>query len=223
MFQSSQPAAAHCTQPGNRILHSIWLGPEYTTFHMAWPGIARFSMALFHHSKDLTSIPFLHRTRPLSPPTSNNVVRSLSLTAQFTSQTVLAQNLRNSRRPVSSIQTSNVHTASSQNSTFISANQQQRGALALLNSTVYIPYGGLAGDCEEYYGTVVGIPLLNTSAADAYLASPYKGGLWSAPGVTTDGSYIYGTTGTDTLKHNSYKLGLTSMERQVRDLPSTLL
>jgi len=82
-----------------------------------------------------------------------------------------------------------------QNSTFISANQQQRGALALLNSTVYIPYGGLAGDCEEYYGTVVGIPLLNTSAADAYLASPYKGGLWSAPGITTDGSYIYGTTG----------------------------
>lgn len=50
---------------------------------------------------------------------------------------------------------------------------------------------------------MVGIPLLNTSAADAYLASPYKGGLWSAPGITTDGSYIYGTTGTDTPKHAS--------------------
>ncbi len=35
--------------------------------------------------------------------------------------------------------------------------QQQRGALALEGSTVYIPYGGLYGDCAGYHGWVVGL------------------------------------------------------------------
>jgi hypothetical protein len=35
---------------------------------------------------------------------------------------------------------------------------QQRGALALANGTVYVPYGGLFGDCGAYHGWVVGVP-----------------------------------------------------------------
>src|SRR5262249_47672823 len=35
---------------------------------------------------------------------------------------------------------------------------QQRAALTLLDGWVYIPYGGLAGDCARYIGAVVGAP-----------------------------------------------------------------
>jgi hypothetical protein len=36
---------------------------------------------------------------------------------------------------------------------------QQRAALALANGYVYIPYGGLLGDCGQYHGRVVGVPV----------------------------------------------------------------
>src|SRR5262249_4763219 len=36
---------------------------------------------------------------------------------------------------------------------------QQRGALTVLDGRVYIPYGGLAGDCGQYIGSVVSVPI----------------------------------------------------------------
>src|SRR5262249_36111323 len=36
---------------------------------------------------------------------------------------------------------------------------QQRPALAIAGGRVYVAFGGLAGDCEQYIGSVVGIPL----------------------------------------------------------------
>jgi hypothetical protein len=36
--------------------------------------------------------------------------------------------------------------------------EQQRGALRLSGGTVYVPYGGLDGDCGQYHGWVVGAP-----------------------------------------------------------------
>ena len=37
--------------------------------------------------------------------------------------------------------------------------QQERGALALLGGRVYIPFGGLYGDCSDYKGRVIGAPV----------------------------------------------------------------
>lgn len=37
--------------------------------------------------------------------------------------------------------------------------EQQRGALELAGGSVYVPYGGLFGDCGRYHGWVVGVPL----------------------------------------------------------------
>src|SRR5207249_10547451 len=45
---------------------------------------------------------------------------------------------------------------------------QQRSALTLYNGCVYIPYGGLYGDCGSYLGSVVGIPTTDTGAAISY-------------------------------------------------------
>ena len=64
-----------------------------------------------------------------------------------------------------------------QNKTFVASNQEQRGGLTLLNGTVYIPYGGLNGDCAQYYGVVVGIPLRTPTALRAYISSGNKGGM----------------------------------------------
>ena len=38
------------------------------------------------------------------------------------------------------------------------AHQGERGALAVVNGTLYVPYGGLYGDCTPYYGWVVAVP-----------------------------------------------------------------
>ncbi len=48
---------------------------------------------------------------------------------------------------------------------FNSAVQNQRGALALLNRTLYVPYSAFFGDCGDYHGWVLGFPLANPSAA----------------------------------------------------------
>src|SRR5436190_19001629 len=40
---------------------------------------------------------------------------------------------------------------------FISLDQEDRGALALVNGIVYMPFSGYLGDCGNYHGTVVGV------------------------------------------------------------------
>src|SRR5437764_8940348 len=45
---------------------------------------------------------------------------------------------------------------------------QQRSALTLYNGRVYIAYGGLAGDCSNYIGSVVAIPTTGRAAPARY-------------------------------------------------------
>ncbi|HLM91142.1 MAG TPA: PQQ-binding-like beta-propeller repeat protein [Thermoplasmata archaeon] len=63
--------------------------------------------------------------------------------------------------------------------------EQQRGALALENGIVYIPYGGLAGDCGDYHGWVVGV---NTSGSGGLLSyqvpTGREGGIWATAGIS---------------------------------------
>ena len=49
--------------------------------------------------------------------------------------------------------------AGSGGTAFTSAPQSQRGALAILGDRLYVPYGGLYGDCGNYHGWVVAIAL----------------------------------------------------------------
>ena len=66
---------------------------------------------------------------------------------------------------------------------FTSRVQNQRGALTILNDTVYVPYGGHYGDCGNYHGWVVGVPLKNPAASIAWATRAKAGGLWSPGGV----------------------------------------
>jgi outer membrane protein assembly factor BamB len=76
--------------------------------------------------------------------------------------------------------------------------EQQRAALALSHSRVYISYGGLFGDCGNYHGWVVGA---SESAASGALItykvpSANQGAIWAPSGPAVDGAgNLYVATG----------------------------
>ena len=78
---------------------------------------------------------------------------------------------------------------------FDSAVQNQRGALALVAGTVYVPYGGHFGDCGNYHGWVVGIPVADPGAVRAWRTKARGGGVWAPGGVASDGTSLFVTTG----------------------------
>ena len=80
--------------------------------------------------------------------------------------------------------------------------EQQRGALTLANGMVYIPYGGLDGDCGQYHGWVVGVPTNGTAAVAASTMVAYQvptsreGGIWAPSGASVDpAGNLYVATG----------------------------
>jgi outer membrane protein assembly factor BamB len=64
---------------------------------------------------------------------------------------------------------------------------QQRGALALLGDAVYVPFGGLDGDCSDYHGLVVGSKTDGTGPLFVFqVPTAREGGIWSTPGPVMD-------------------------------------
>jgi outer membrane protein assembly factor BamB len=79
--------------------------------------------------------------------------------------------------------------------TFDSSVQSQRGALALLGGTLFVPYGAHAGDCGGYHGWIVGISISDPSRVSAWATRGARGGIWGPAGISSDGSSIYFATG----------------------------
>jgi hypothetical protein len=78
---------------------------------------------------------------------------------------------------------------------FDSAVQNQRGALALVGGTLYLPFGGHWGDCGSYHGWLVGIPVANPAAATGWATRARGGGAWAPSGVASDGTSLFIATG----------------------------
>ncbi|TMF88288.1 MAG: hypothetical protein E6I11_01065 [Chloroflexi bacterium] len=70
--------------------------------------------------------------------------------------------------------------------------QQERGALALANGYVYVPFGGRAGDCFDgstpYYGWVVGVPTDGVSSSTVFQTPSGAESVWAPGGVVVDDS-----------------------------------
>src|SRR5207247_6004291 len=68
--------------------------------------------------------------------------------------------------------------------------QQERGALALANGYVYVPFGGRAGDCFDgstpYYGWVVGVPTDGVSSSNVFQTPSGAESVWAPGGVVID-------------------------------------
>ncbi|HEV2376823.1 MAG TPA: PQQ-binding-like beta-propeller repeat protein [Streptosporangiaceae bacterium] len=60
---------------------------------------------------------------------------------------------------------------------------QQRSALAVDGGRVYLTFGGLAGDCGPYRGSVVGIPVSGQGPLVSYqVPTRDRGGIWASGG-----------------------------------------
>ena len=78
---------------------------------------------------------------------------------------------------------------------FDSRVQNQRGALLLLNGTLFVPYGGFFGDCGDYHGWVVGVPLADPQRVSAWRSRGRGAGIWAPGGIASDGQALYVATG----------------------------
>ncbi len=100
------------------------------------------------------------------------------------------------------------------------AAHQQRGALAIAAGRVLVPFGGLAGDCGNYLGSIVGVPTSMSSARVSYaIPTTREAGIWTPPGATVlaDGTILAtsgngesssGYDGSDSVVHLSKDLRL---------------
>jgi polyvinyl alcohol dehydrogenase (cytochrome) len=73
---------------------------------------------------------------------------------------------------------------------------QQRPALTLANGRVYVAFGGLAGDCGPYRGSVVGVPATGSGAIISYVVpTSREAGIWATGGpvLAPDNSFYLST------------------------------
>ena len=73
--------------------------------------------------------------------------------------------------------------------------QNQRGALAVLDGKVYVPYGGHYGDCGDYHGWVLGISLRDPRDIVSWSTRGRGGGIWTPGGISSDGRALFVATG----------------------------
>jgi outer membrane protein assembly factor BamB len=97
--------------------------------------------------------------------------------------------------------------------------EQLRGALAIGSGNVYVPFGGLFGDCGPFRGYIVGVPLDGGAARSFTVPSARGASIWSPQGVSVgrDGS-VYAVTG-NAVSDDASSLGLSD---SVVQLPADL-
>ncbi len=78
---------------------------------------------------------------------------------------------------------------------FDSSVQSQRAALGLVGNILYVPYGGRFGDCGNYHGRLVGVPITNPGGVMAWATTATGGGVWGVGGVASDGTNPFVATG----------------------------
>jgi outer membrane protein assembly factor BamB len=79
--------------------------------------------------------------------------------------------------------------------TFDPAPENQRSALSLVGGTLYVAYGGHAGDCGTYRGWVISINTAQPSKRGAWVTLGKGEGIWAAGGMASDGSSLFVVTG----------------------------
>jgi PQQ-like domain len=75
--------------------------------------------------------------------------------------------------------------------------EQERGALLLADGRVWVPYGGLNGDCGPYHGYLVGVPTSGQGASAIYqVPSTREAGIWTPAGAASDAAgHVYVSVG----------------------------
>jgi hypothetical protein len=79
--------------------------------------------------------------------------------------------------------------------TFDSTIQGQRSALLFFGGKIYVTYGGKAGDCGSYHGTVVEMDPASAAITGFWATTATKGGIWAQAGIASQGKSLFVTTG----------------------------
>jgi hypothetical protein len=72
--------------------------------------------------------------------------------------------------------------------------QQERGALLAANGRIYIPYGGLFGDCGPFRGVVVSVNQ-DGGARRMYINPATEAGIWAPAGISQQSDTLLVSTG----------------------------
>ena len=99
--------------------------------------------------------------------------------------------------------------------TFTPPQQGERSGLLFFNGALYAAYGGRDGDCNPYHGTIVQINPATQALAGNWETRAEGGGIWSQGGISSDGTYLYATTGNTFNANNVWSDG----EAIIRLLP----
>ncbi|KWV52837.1 hypothetical protein AS156_09295 [Bradyrhizobium macuxiense] len=73
--------------------------------------------------------------------------------------------------------------------------QNQRAALTLVDETLYVAFGGHFGDCGNYHGWVVAIPLHEPDKLASFETRARGGGIWAPGGLSAAEHDIFFVTG----------------------------
>jgi polyvinyl alcohol dehydrogenase (cytochrome) len=75
--------------------------------------------------------------------------------------------------------------------------EQQRGALTVAGGQVYVPFGGLFGDCGGFRGYVMSLPEEGQGSLRVWqVPTTREGGIWAPPGAVLDSTgQLYVATG----------------------------
>ncbi|WP_051969709.1 outer membrane protein assembly factor BamB family protein [Kitasatospora azatica] len=82
---------------------------------------------------------------------------------------------------------------------------QQRSALALWQGRVQIAFGGLYGDCGQYVGALLSVPVTGSGPTLAYsVPTPRQGGIWAPGGPVADGERLLVSVGNGSATGGGY-------------------
>jgi polyvinyl alcohol dehydrogenase (cytochrome) len=99
---------------------------------------------------------------------------------------------------------------------------QERGALTLGANYVYVPFGGLFGDCGDYHGYIQAVPLAGGGIQSYKVPTAREAGFWSPQGATIapDGS-VYAVSGNgDSRSAFDYSNSVIQLSPDVRSVRS---
>jgi polyvinyl alcohol dehydrogenase (cytochrome) len=85
-------------------------------------------------------------------------------------------------------------------------NDQQRPGLVIEDGRVYVAFGGLYGDCGQYRGSVVGIPLSGSGPLISYVVpTSREGAIWGSGGpVIGPGGVLYVSDGNGSVTSSQF-------------------
>jgi hypothetical protein len=78
---------------------------------------------------------------------------------------------------------------------FIPRDQNQRAAVTIIDGTLYVAFSGRFGDCGDYRGWVVGMPLREPNKIVSWATRARGGGIWAQGGISAVGRELFFATG----------------------------